>query len=252
MTLGAAAHFRFYSRCYPHPFCILGNPCVSMPAGTSEKFMEFQKFRQFECLKHRSSNVCGLFEWVCLFHCFVTSDTTHRLTWLLVYAGEKCMELQKWHTWNPEALKGTIRWPRRIYFAVSIICHFWLTLGLRRSSLTGRTVRNIRNSKNDTNMNAWSIKAHKCMECLTLQPIDYRCYPCVVDRKPMVTAALGGPVEHFLNPFSHVLCIVNAKGWCATLCFPILPFFTSFKPIGHPVKKGVRKTELKINMIFWL
>ncbi len=61
----------------------------------------------------------------------------------------------------------------------------------------------------------------------------------------MGNCCLEGPLEHFLTPFSHVLCIVNAKGWHATLCFPILQFFTSFKPIGHPVKKGVRKTELK-------
>ncbi len=68
--------------------------------------------------------LCGCFEWVWLFHCFKTSDITYRLTWLLVYAGEKCMEFQKWHTWNPEALKRTIRWSRGICFNVSMICHF--------------------------------------------------------------------------------------------------------------------------------
>ncbi len=78
LTLGAAAHCRFCSRCYPHPFCILGNPCVSIPTGTSEKFMEFQKCRQFERQKHRSSQLRGRFEWVWLFHCFVTSETTHQ------------------------------------------------------------------------------------------------------------------------------------------------------------------------------
>ncbi len=82
------------------PFLHLGNPWVSMPAGAGEKCMEFQKCCKYECLKHRSSQLCGRFECVWLFHCFVTSDTTHRSTWLLLYSGEKCTEFQKWHKYE--------------------------------------------------------------------------------------------------------------------------------------------------------
>ncbi len=64
----------------------------------------------------------------------------------------------------------------------------------------------------------------------------------------MGNCCLEGPLEHFLTPFSHVLCIVNSKGWLCNALFSYFAIFHKFKPSVTQSSKGVRKTGLKKNM----